>query len=91
MTGLWCALSSDEELEPGESYRIALLATIEDDLPMERREAVEELLESIGEKLDGCDGIEVRGTPVTSLESDVTLANLRRYQRLDDWDDLSRG
>lgn len=91
MLGLWAALSSDEELGEGEAYRIVLMATVHDDLPAARFDAVEELVSFLAEQLGSCDGIEVRGAPLAARESDVTLAVLRRYRRLDDWDDLSRG
>lgn len=91
MLGLWVALSSDEELGSGEEYRIALLATVSDDLPSTRLDAVENLLGFVSQQLGSCSGIEVRGDPVVARESDVTLTVLRSYRRLDDWDDLSRG
>lgn len=90
MLGLWAALSSDEELETGDDYRIVLMATVHDDLATQKLDAVDELLAFLAEQLGSCEGIEVRGAPVVARESDVTLAMLRRYQRLDDWDDLSR-
>lgn len=43
------------------------------------------------DKLAECEGIEIVGTPVVAFEDEVTIAELKRCARLDDWDDLSRG
>lgn len=52
MLGLWIALSSGEELGSGEEYRIALLATVSDDLPSTRLDAVENLLGFVSQQLE---------------------------------------
>jgi len=91
MLGLWIALSTDEELPEGEPYRAHLMATVADDLLVGSKTAVETLLLDIRDKLGECEGIEIVGTPVVALEGEVTISELNRYARLEDWDDLSRG
>jgi hypothetical protein len=91
LLGLWIALGPYDELPDGESYRGHLMATVTDDLANEAFHAVEALLLDIRDKLAECDGIEIVGEPVVAREGDVTITELKRYTRLDDWDDLSRG
>jgi hypothetical protein len=104
LEGLWVALAPDAEsegaasygrigvdLREGDPYKIVLWVTVKDGIASQALDAVEELVEKVAEALRQCEGLELPEEPQIVRESDFSLAHLRRFLRLDDWDDLSRG
>lgn len=103
LEALWVALAPDEqssgmtsygridaELGEVEVYKIVLWATVKDCIASQALDDVEELVEKVAEELGRCEGLELQGSPLIVREVDFSLAHLRRFLRLDDWDDLSR-
>ncbi|MEN9355248.1 MAG: hypothetical protein RL318_2573 [Fibrobacterota bacterium] len=90
LSGLWAMLPTQEDLPEGEAYRITLRGTVAKGAAPAEIAMAKGVFEEIVTLLDSCSGIEVGHDELRSEER-FPLSDLELFQRLDDWDDLSRG
>lgn len=90
LSGIYVQLSTLSELEEGQSYAVGILGAMrESDYEhSDCRDACQKTLDRLSELFDSMEGIEVTEYELVS-EADVSLDDLRYYQRWDSADDLS--
>lgn len=89
---LYIALSSFEELKPGDAYSFTLLAILKGSPPAgvdKARDQMQAVVSKAAAALSKCDGIEEQMKSCVLYESEITLNDVRRFVRFEDFDYVS--